>query len=366
MKITIFGLTISSSWGNGHATPYRAILKSLCGQRHDVRFYEKDVPYYAKHRDFNECGYCDLILYSDWESVRIAALACAADSDAVICASFCPEGARIIDEVLDLKQPLKVFYDLDTPVTLASLEKGETPYLRAGQIREFDLYLSFTGGNTIDELISRWGARMAQPLYGCVDIESHSRVHVPQQYCCDLSYMGTYATDRQQKLETLFLEPARQLPSRQFVLAGSMYPWQWQWPANVRRFEHVSPADHPALYSSSRLTLNITRNDMARWGYCPSGRFFEAAACSTPIITDWFEGLDHFFDCERELLIANKAEDVITAINLPDSELTTIAARAKERTLQEHTGEQRAKELVAALERAASHSSVPRARSEVA
>lgn len=366
MKITIFGLTISSSWGNGHATPYRAILKSLCGQGHDVRFYEKDVPYYAKHRDFNECGYCDLILYSDWESVRIAALACAADSDAVICASFCPEGARIIDEVLDLKQPLKVFYDLDTPVTLASLEKGETPYLRAGQIREFDLYLSFTGGNTIDELISRWGARMAQPLYGCVDIESHSRVHVPQQYCCDLSYMGTYATDRQQKLETLFLEPARQLPSRQFVLAGSMYPWQWQWPANVRRFEHVSPADHPALYSSSRLTLNITRNDMARWGYCPSGRFFEAAACSTPIITDWFEGLDHFFDCERELLIANKAEDVITAINLPDSELTTIAARAKERTLQEHTGEQRAKELVAALERAASHSSVPRARSEVA
>ena len=366
MKITIFGLTISSSWGNGHATPYRAILKALRRQGHNVSFYEKDVPYYAKHRDFDECGYCDLILYSDWESVRTAALASAADSDAVICASFCPEGTRIIDEVLDLKQPLKVFYDLDTPVTLASLERGETPYLRRGQIRHFDLYLSFTGGNTIDELISQWDARMAKPLYGCVDIESYSRVHVPQQYCCDLSYMGTYAADRQQKLETLFLEPARQLPSKQFVLAGSMYPWQWQWPANVRRFEHVSPGDHPALYSSSRLTLNITRNDMARWGYCPSGRFFEAAACGTPIITDWFEGLDYFFDCKRELLIANRVEAVIAAINLSDSELTALAARARERTLQQHNGEQRAKELIAAMEQAGNCSSVPRARSEVA
>jgi len=366
LKITIFGLTISSSWGNGHATPYRAILKALHRQGHDVSFYEKDVPYYAKHRDFKECGYCNLILYADWESVRTAALDRAANSDAVICASFCPEGARIIDEVLELTPPLKVFYDLDTPITLVSVEKGQTAYLRAEQIREFDLYLSFTGGDTINELASRWGARMARPLYGCVDVESYARVPVPIEYCCDICYMGTYAADRQQKLETLFLEPARQLPARQFVLAGSMYPWQWKWPANVRRFEHVSPGDHPALYSSSRLTLNITRKDMARWGYCPSGRFFEAAACSTPIITDWFQGLNHFFDCERELLIARTAEDVIAALSLPDSELTAIAARARERTLREHTGEQRAKELIAALERASSSSSIPRARSEVA
>ena len=366
MKITIFGLTISSSWGNGHATPYRAILKALHRQGHNVTFFEKDVPYYAKHRDFDECGYCHLNLYSDWDSVRSVALECSADSDAVICASFCPDGIRIVDEILDLPRPVKVFYDLDTPVTLASLERGETAYLRAGQIREFDLYLSFTGGRTIDELVSRWGARMAFPLYGCVDTETHVRVDVPAEYCCDFSYMGTYAADRQQKLETLFLEPARKLPASKFVLAGSLYPWQWQWPANVQRFEHVSPADHPALYSSSRLTLNITRSDMACWGYCPSGRFFEAAACGTPIITDWFEGLDHFFDCDRELLIGNTAEDVIAAINLPDSELATIAARARERTLREHTGERRAQELVSALEQAASRSSMQRARSEVA
>jgi len=366
VKITIFGLTISSSWGNGHATPYRAILKALHRQGHDATFFEKDVPYYAKHRDFSECDYCNLILYSDWDSLRKRALECSADSDAVICASFCPEGARIIDEILDLARPLKVFYDLDTPVTLASLEKGETAYLRAEQIQEFDLYLSFTGGGTINELLSRWGARMALPLYGCVDTETHVRVDVPAEFCCDFSYMGTYAADRQQKLEALFVKPARCLGSKRFVLAGSLYPWDWQWPANVQHFQHVSPADHPALYSSSRLTLNLTRDDMARWGYCPSGRFFEAAACRTPIVTDWFEGLDRFFDCERELIVANTTDDVITAINLPDLELEAIATRARERTLSEHTGKDRAYELLSALERTSSRGSNQHTRTEVA
>lgn len=365
MKITIFGLTISSSWGNGHATPYRAIIKGLCRQGHEVHFYEKDVLYYARHRDFCSSPHCNLQLYFDWESVRTSALACAAESDAVICSSFCPEGIRIIDDVLELSGPVKVFYDLDTPVTLGRLESGGVGYLRRLQIPQFDLYLSFTGGDTLHELRWHWHAQLALPLYGCVDPEVHARTDVPPEYRCDLSYMGTYAADRQDKLEELFLEPARQASAETFVLAGSMYPWGWQWPANVKRFEHVSPADHSALYSSSRLTLNITRKEMARWGYCPSGRFFEAAACGTPIVTDWFEGLDSFFDPQRELLVANSTQDVLRALDLPDSELVKIAERARERALAEHTGEHRARELVAAIEDAASatHS---RARSEVA
>jgi len=365
VKITIFGLTISSSWGNGHATPYRAIMKGLCHDGHEVHFYEKDVPYYARHRDFSGSPHCELQLYSDWESVRASALACAAESDAVICSSLCPEGARIVDDVLDVGRPKKVFYDLDTPVTLGALERGGIEYLHREQIPEFDLYLSFTGGGTLDELTSRWSAQLALPLYGCVDPDVHVRRSVPPKYRCDLSYMGTYAADRQDKLEQLFLEPARHASQKTFVLAGSMYPWEWQWPANVKRFEHVSPADHSALYSSSRLTLNITRKEMERWGYCPSGRFFEAAACGTPIVTDWFDGLDSFFDPERELLVANSTEDVLSALELPDSELTQIAQRARERTLAEHTGEHRARELVAAIEQAAS-ASHSRARSEVA
>lgn len=350
MKITIFGLTLSSSWGNGHATPYRALLKALHRQGHEINFFEKDVPYYAKHRDFERTDYCSLHLYPNWEGVRSTALQAAADSDVTMCASFCPEGARIVDDVLGLARPIKVFYDLDTPVTLGALERGAVEYLRRDQIPEFDLYLSFTGGAILDELLSVWGAKSALPLYGCVDPEVHSRMEVPPQYCCDFSYMGTYAPDRQAKLEALFLQPATRLNSKTFVLAGSMYPWAWQWPANVRHFQHVSPSDHSALYSSSRLTLNITRTDMARWGYCPSGRFFEAAACGTPIVSDWFEGLDNFFDPYAEILIARTAEDVIQWIELPDSELATMASRTRERTLNQHTGERRARELIAAIE----------------
>jgi spore maturation protein CgeB len=283
----------------------------------------------------------------------------------VLCASFCPEGARIIDEALDLAGPFKVFYDLDTPVTLNKVARGESEYLREDQIPEFDLYLSFTGGGTLEELTKRWNARLALPLYGCVDAELHTRVEPRPDFACDLSYMGTYAADRQQKLDELFLEPSRRGSKRSFVLAGSLYPWDWRWPENVRRIEHVAPADHSALYSSSRLTLNITRTEMARWGYCPSGRFFEAAACGTPILTDWFEGLDAFFDIngDPELLVARSSDEAAAAINLPDSELERIALRARERTLSEHTGERRAGQFLAALEQASSHS---QARSKVA
>jgi spore maturation protein CgeB len=366
VKITIFGLTISSSWGNGHATPYRAILKALTRQGHQVDFYERDLPYYARHRDFDQSDCCDLHLYPDWDSIRQSALAQAADSDVVICASFCPEGARIVAEVLQLNVPVKVFYDLDTPVTIGGLERGAVEYLRREQIPEFDLYLSFTGGGTLDELSTRWGARLALPLYGCVDPEVHFRVDVPPEFGGDLSYMGTYAPDRQKKLDALFLQPSRELTSHRFILAGSLYPWDCQWPQNVKRLEHVSPSDHSALYSSSRLTLNITRNDMARWGYCPSGRFFEAAACGTPIVTDWFEGLDDFFDPNGELMVVSSAEEVISAIRLPDSELLKFAARARERVLDEHTGERRARELVSAIEQASDRDKGRYARSEVA
>jgi spore maturation protein CgeB len=271
-----------------------------------------------------------------------------------------------VADVLEVSGPIKIFYDLDTPVTLAALERGEVEYLRREQIPAFDAYLSFTGGATLSELRSRWGARLALPLYGCVDPDVHARTIPRPEFVCDLSYMGTYAADRQDKLDTLFLEPARQLVSKKFLLAGSMYPWDWQWPQNVQRLEHVSPNDHSALYSSSRLTLNITRKEMARSGYCPSGRFFEAAACGTAIVTDWFEGLDHFFDAERELLVVNSAQELISAISIPDSELRQIAARARERTLSEHTGERRAQELLAAIEQTAIRAQTPQARGEVA
>lgn len=350
MRITIFGLTLSSSWGNGHATPTRALLRALHRLGHEVTFFEKDVPYYAAHRDFTSCGYCDLELYSDWKEVRSRALLHARHSDVVMVASYCPDGCQIADDLLWLARPLRVFYDLDTPITLNQLRRGSVDYLRVDQVPEFDLYLSFTGGAILEELEERWGARLARPLYGCVDPDVYHRVPPRAEFQCDLSYMGTYARDRQPKVDELFLEPSRRLPQRQFLLAGSLYPWEWQWGANVRKLEHIAPSDHPAFYSSSRLTLNLTRAEMASAGWCPSGRFFEAAACGTPILTDWWEGLDSFFTPGEELFVASDAAQVIAALDQEDVALASMGLRARERTLAEHTGDVRAQELLRHLE----------------
>jgi spore maturation protein CgeB len=351
LKIIFLGLTISSSWGNGHATPCRAILRALHALGHQVAFYEKEVDYYARRRDFSSCSYCRLALYRDWTEIRAQALPDIASCDVVIVTSYCPEGARIADEVLQLQGPLRVFYDLDTPITLQNLRNGSLDYLRAGQIPGFDLYLSFTGGPILGELEQTWGARRARALFGCVDPSVYRNVPSRQEFQCQLSYMGTYSADRQDKVEALFLQPARSLPQSQFLLAGSMYP-ELAWPPNVRVLEHIAPADHPALYSSSRLTLNLTRGGMARYGFCPSGRFFEAAACGAPLVSDWFPGLESFFLPGEELFLVHNAREVLEAIAASGEELSRIAARARQRTLDEHSGERRARQLLAFCEEA--------------
>lgn len=354
LKIAIFGLTLSSSWGNGHATLYRAIVRALHDRGVTVTFYERDVQYYARHRDFSSCDYCSLVLYEDWNQVRTRALWEAKESDIVMLASYCPEGARLADDLLDLKRPLQVFYDLDTPITLRGLQSGDLDYLRREQIREFDLYLSFTGGEILARLEGEFGAPLVRPLYGCVDPDVYHKVPSRGEFAGSLSYMGTYAPDRQRKVEELFLEPARLRKDWRFVLAGSLYPWEWNWPSNVRRIEHVPPGQHPALYSSSRATLNVTREEMARSGYCPSGRFFEAAACATAVLSDCWQGLDSFFLPEEEVLVVRTAEDVLSALTRPPAELNNIAENARRRTLDEHTGTRRAAELLAYCDQAKS------------
>jgi spore maturation protein CgeB len=357
VKIVIFGLTLSSSWGNGHATPYRAIIRALAAAGHDVSFYEKDVEYYYWRRDFREWPYCRLVLYDQWQNVRADALADARTADVTLVGSYCPEGARISDDLFGLARPLRVFYDLDTPITLWNLARGDLDYLRRDQVPGFDLYLSFTGGAVLRQLERVWGARMARPLYGCVDPDVYHRREAEERFGCDLSYMATYAGDRQPKVEELFLAPAAALPERSFLLAGTMYPPQ-RWPENVRHIDHVRPTQHPAFYSSCRLTLNVTRALMAASGWCPSGRFFEAAACGAPIVTDEWQGLNEFFDPAHELLVAHTRNDVIRALQLPQQELAAIAERARQRTLEEHTGEVRARQLLAACDDA-QHRAVP-------
>jgi spore maturation protein CgeB len=349
MKLVIFGLTISSSWGNGHATLWRGLLSALIARGHDVTFFERDVPYYASHRDLTELPGGRLVLYSSWDEIISDARRELRDADVGMVTSYCPDGIAATELVLE-SNSTHVFYDLDTPVTLDQLRLGKTvEYIGPRGLGDFDLVLSYTGGAALDRLKTELGARQAVPLYGSVDPSVHKPVSSLEMFQCDLSYLGTYAEDRQAALEQLFVEPARRLPHQKFLIGGAQYPEKFPWAENIFFARHVAPPDHSAFYSSSRLTLNVTRRAMAEMGYCPSGRFFEAAACGTPILSDWWEGLDEFFAPGSEILVARSSEDAVAALRLPGEELKKISGAARERTLAEHTAEHRAKELEASL-----------------
>jgi len=352
MRLVIFGLTVSSSWGNGHATLWRGLCKYLARQGHQVTFFERDVPYYAGHRDLVDPPGYALKLYSGWQQIHKEAEQQVGDSDAAVVTSYCPDAQEASDLVLD-SPVVKVYYDLDTPVTLDKLRlEGRVDYVPSRGLSGFDLVLSYVGGKALKELQELLGAGKVLPLYGSVDPELHQPVPKSQRYEADLSYLGTYAADRQQTLAELFLKPAHRLPNKKFLVGGAQYPPDFPWNDNVWFVRHVPPQDHPEFYCSSRATLNVTRAAMANVGFCPSGRLFEAAACEAPIVTDSWEGLDEFFEPGRELLTAESAEEVVEALSRSTEELHRIGKAARERVLSAHTAQHRSRELISHLEAA--------------
>lgn len=351
MKITVFGLSISSSWGNGHATLWRGLVRALHARGHEVVFFERDTSYYAGSRDLTEIPGGRLVLYPDWPSVLPEARRQVADSDVAMVTSYCPDGIAATALALDSKAGARVFYDLDTPMTLAAVKAGRAvDYVGPEGFAGFDLVLSYTGGRALDELRNRLGARRAVPLYGHVDPRVHRPAPPADRFRADLSYIGTYAGDRQKTLEALFMEPARRLPDHGFVIAGAQYPQHFPWTDNIRFVRHLPPGQHPAFYGSSRLTLNVTRAAMAEMGWCPSARLFEAAACGCPLLSDRWEGLDTFFEPGREILVAEGSGDAMAALALSDGELRALATAARERALEEHTADRRAEELLRHLD----------------
>ncbi|HVV51837.1 MAG TPA: glycosyltransferase [Polyangia bacterium] len=351
MKIVVFGLAVSSSWGNGHATLWRALGRALGERGHEVVFFEREAPYYAEHRDGTEFPGIALRIYGDLRELGALAVSHLGDADAALVTSFCPEGAAVSRMVRDFGRGLRVFYDLDAPVTLDLLSRDQPiAYLPPEGLGGFDLVLSYAGGVALEELRRRLGARRVAPLYGSVDPRAHRRAPPREAFRGDLSYLGTYSDDRQQLLDRLLLEPARRLPSRRFVVAGALYPAAFPWTANTHFLHHLPPSDHPAFFASSPWTLNVTRGPMAAMGFCPSGRLFEAAACGAAIMTDPWAGLDQFFTPGEEVVVAREAEDVMAALELSPNEVARLAARARERVLACHTADRRAAELEAILE----------------
>ena len=360
MKLVVFGLSITSTWGNGHGTTYRALLQALHARGHDIVFFEKDVEWYASNRDLPDPGFCEVHLYEDWNEVRPRARRQLKDADVAIVGSYFPDGIAAIDEMLAASTTVKTFYDIDTPVTIAALRaNGTTDYIAERQIPALDIYFSFTGGPMLHELEQHFGAPRAVPLYCSFDPCRYRRFPSNQKFACDLSYMGTYAPDRQPKLEQLLAEPARQLRSRRFIIAGSQYPKTLLWPENLLHIPHLSPRWHPEFYSSSKFTLNVTRRDMSIAGYSPSVRLFEAAACGAAIISDNWPGLDSFFVPGAEILLATTTEDVehyLAEFTL--EEARAIGQGAQARVLAAHTSAIRAEQFERAVENVLPASSV--------
>jgi spore maturation protein CgeB len=352
MKLVVVGLSLSSSWGNGHATTYRAVLRAFAARGHRVTFFEWDAPWYGgAHRDLPEPDFCRLALYPSWADVAPAAIAEAESADAVIVGSYVHEGPRIIDDLLAAGVAPLYFYDIDTPVTVAKLRRGGTEYLRADQVPLFAAYLSFTGGPWLDEvLVGELGAKDARPLYCSVDEERYRPVDPDPDLAADLAYMGTYAPDRQPVLERFLFAPARKLPKRRFLVAGPQYPAELAWPANLRQLDHVPPSRHPAFYASSGWQLNATRADMVAAGWSPSVRLFEAAACGAPIISDRWPGIESFFSPGEEVLLPERTSDLVEILtSYSPQDRLQMARAAQRRVLEAHTSRHRARELESLL-----------------
>jgi spore maturation protein CgeB len=349
MKLVVLGLSLSSSWGNGHATTFRALLRAFAARGHDVLFLERDVPWYRNRRDISDPEYCRLEFYSTVEELgrwrdEIR------DADAVIVGSYVPDGVEVGRFVQKTARGVTAFYDIDTPVTLAKLQRGDFEYVSPELVAGYELYLSFTGGPTLKRIERQFGSPRARALYCSVDPEPYAPLDVPKNW--DLTYLGTYSDDRQPTLERLLIEPARRLPHMRFAVAGPQYPARINWPANVERIEHLPPVEHPHFYAASRFALNVTRADMIAAGYSPSVRLFEAAACGVPIISDRWDGMDDILEPGREILLADSADQVVDLLTSA-RDPARIGDAARRRILAAHTAAHRAAELERYLQEAA-------------
>jgi spore maturation protein CgeB len=352
MRLLFLGLTITSSWGNGHATTFRSLCRALAERGHRVTFLEKDVEWYRNHRDLSSPEYCRLKLYREWKEARFWLSSEIGNCDAVILGSYFPDGIVAATFLFEQSRCPIFFYDIDTPITLAALrQKGSSDYMDSELLSSFDGYLSFTGGPTLEALTAEFGVRRAYPLYCSVDPQAHYRKTKNSAYVCDLSYLGTYSEDRQPKLESLMFCPAKHKHHWSFLVAGALYPNSIDWPKNVRHLEHVPPAEHSSFYCSSRFTLNLTRDAMVRAGHSPSVRLFEAAACAATILSDSWPGIEKFFCPGSEILLPRDGEEIEDILqNLSEAESLRIGRAAQARILEKHTHHHRAQELERIIE----------------
>ncbi len=344
MKIAFYGSSIVSAYWNGAATYYRGLLRALARRGYDITFFEPDVYDRQKHRDIGSPDWCTVVVYEGSLPALKHVTTLASQADIVVKASGVGfEDDLLLAEVMAAARPdaLKIFWDVDAPATLAELSAAPDHPLRRS-LPDLDLVLTYGGGDPVANAYRALGARDCIPIYNALDPDTHFPTEPDPRFEADLGFLGNRLPDREARVERFFLEPAGLMSDRTFLLGGSGWDNKPK-PDNVRYASHVPTKDHNAFNVTPTAVLNISREDMARTGFSPATRVFEAAGAAACIITDAWEGIDLFLKPDEEILVARDGQDVADVMaKLDRATARAIGDRAMARVLSEHTYDHRA------------------------
>jgi spore maturation protein CgeB len=336
LNIAFYGSSLVSAYWNGAETYYRGIIKELNRLGHHITFYEPDAYERQQHRDIPDPEWAKVVVYENNEASAFEVLSEAANADIVIKAS----GVGVFDELLE---ELVIFWDVDAPATLERMENNPDDPFRA-LVPQYDMILTYGGGQPVIDAYAAFGAKRCIPIYNALDPETHFPVEESLRFACDLAFLGNRLPDREARVEEFFLKAAANLPEATFKIGGSGWGDK-NMPANVEYIGHVYTKDHNAFNCTPKAVLNISRDSMAKMGFSPATRVFEAAGAGACIITDYWLGIDHFFEPGKEILVAGSGLEVADVLRkLSAEEAKSIGEAAKARVLMHHTYAHRAKE----------------------
>jgi spore maturation protein CgeB len=352
LKIAFFGSSLVSCYWNGAATYYRGILRALAGKGHQIHFFEPDAFERQKHRDMDDPGWAQVTVYQPEPAGRVRALVedCR-DCDVIIKASGVGVNDDLLEEaVLELQSDRRqvIFWDVDAPATLESL-RGNPDHPFRALIPRYDHILTYGGGDPVVGAYTGYGAKACTPIYNALDPHTHHPVPSDPRFAADLAFLGNRLPDREARVEEFFLSVASSLPGRTFLLAGN--GWETKpMPPNIICHGHLGSGDHNAFNCTPLAVLNISRESMASYGFSPATRVFEAAGAGACIITDEWEGIEHFLEPGREVLVAGDAASVVSHLeSLTAERAREIGGAARRRVLAEHTYDHRVEQLESIL-----------------